>query len=197
VLLTQDYTGCVFVDDELGAIDGALSLSDIAYVGSAILPRPAIVVGFRSFSTSADEPLRHAAVVSDSDFQHGQGCHGGFSRAETMNFMAAVGPAFRRRYRDALPASTADIARTIAHILQLKPADKGRLRGRILTEALPGGRIPKSSTHIRRAKADANGLATTMTYQRVGRVRYIDAAGIPGRVVGLDETIVEHARPAA
>jgi hypothetical protein len=33
----------------------------------------------------------------------------------------------------------------------------------------------------------ANGLQTMLTFQQVGAVRYLDAAGSPGRTVGLPE----------
>ena len=37
------------------------------------------------------------------------------------------------------------------------------------------------------AKPDENGLATVLVGQRVGSTRYFDAAGFPGRTVGMDE----------
>src|SRR5262249_10214733 len=49
-VLTYDYVGGVFVDDAYGALPGTLPLSAIGLVGSAKLPRPAIVVAFKVFS---------------------------------------------------------------------------------------------------------------------------------------------------
>jgi hypothetical protein len=39
----------------------------------------------------------------------------------------------------------------------------------------------------RRSEPDQNGLRTQLDYQRVGATRYFDAAGFPGRTVGLKE----------
>src|SRR6185503_17964988 len=50
-LVTQDYTGGLFVDDAYGEIPGTLPLSAIQLRGSASLPVPAIVLGFRTFAT--------------------------------------------------------------------------------------------------------------------------------------------------
>ena len=70
--------------------------------------------------------------------------HGSFSRAETMNFMAAIGPDFKRGFVDPAPVSNADIGRTIAQILGLTIKPHGRLLGRVIAEAMPGGTVPAS-----------------------------------------------------
>ena len=46
--------------------------------------------------------------------------HGSFSRADTLNFMAAIGPSFKTGFVDEAPVSNADIGKTIAHALELK-----------------------------------------------------------------------------
>jgi hypothetical protein len=102
-LLTQDYVSGLFVDDDLGAFPGTLRLSAISLRGAAVTPRPAIVVNFRSFSTGCDEPVLCAATVADTTLQQGQGMHGSLSRADTMNFMAAVGPDFKSGFVDTAP----------------------------------------------------------------------------------------------
>jgi hypothetical protein len=40
-----------------------------------------------------------------------------------------------------------------------------------------------------------NGLATVVNMQMVGETRYFDAAGFPGRTVGLSSTILPAATP--
>jgi hypothetical protein len=65
-------------------------LSAINLDGSGRTPRPSFVVGFRSYATGCAEPLLCAVEVADTTMQQGQGNHGSFSRADTMNFMAAV-----------------------------------------------------------------------------------------------------------
>ncbi|HVY84427.1 MAG TPA: alkaline phosphatase family protein, partial [Caulobacterales bacterium] len=184
-LTQQDYVSAIFVDDSYGDIPGALPLSAIRFVGDARTPRPAIVVSFRSFGTGCDNPEICAAEIADTGLEQGQGMHGSLSRAETRNFMAAVGPDFRTRFVDPAPVSNADIAPTIAHILGFELASQGALRGRVASEALLGGAPVAATSEIKRATPAANGFATLLNLQRVGDVEYYDAAGAEGRAVGL------------
>jgi hypothetical protein len=143
------------------------------------------VVNFRSFATGCEEPLLCTAIVADARYQQGQGMHGSFSRAETMNFMAAIGPDFKMGFMDPAPVSNADVGRTIAQILRFTVASKGRLMGRVMSEAMPGGKPPKIITRVRQSMPHASGQRTVLAYQRVGKTRYFDSAGFPGRTVGL------------
>ena len=186
-LLEQDYVSGLFVDERLGSIAGTLPLGAINLAGGAVTPHPAIVVNFRSFSTGCDVPVLCTAEIADSGLQQGQGMHGSFSRADTMNFMAAVGPDFKSGFANDAPVSNADIGRTIAHILKLTIPDKGKLFGRVMSEAMPGGEMPKVEQHIAQSPPAANGLRTILNYQLVDTTRYFDAAGFPGRTVGLSE----------
>jgi hypothetical protein len=192
VLLAQDYVSGLFVDQRLGRIAGTLPLSAINLAGSARTPHPAIAVNFRSFATGCDTPVLCAAEVADSGLQQGQGMHGSFSRADTMNFMAAVGPDFKAGFADAAPVSNADVGRTIAHILGLKTPDHGHLVGRVIGEAMPGGAMPKVERRTAQSPAAAKGLRTVLDYQQVGTTRYFDAAGFPGRTVGLGALPAAH-----
>ena len=111
--------------------------------------------------------------------------HGSFSRADTWNFMAATGPDFRKGYVDKLPASNADIGMTLAHLLQLDIPAKGKLTGRVLGESLVGGMSGKVSARTLASAPAVNGLKTVLKQQVVGETVYSDAAGFPGRTVGL------------
>ncbi|HEX8829206.1 MAG TPA: alkaline phosphatase family protein, partial [Xanthobacteraceae bacterium] len=184
-LLSQDYVSGLFVDSKLGKFPGTLSLDDIALDGSAITPHPAIAVNFRSFDTVCGEPVRCTVEVADTVLQQGQGMHGSFSRADTWNFMAMQGPDFKSHFVDPAPASNADVGRTIADLMHLDIQDKGKLVGRVLTEVLPGGAIPEVTSRVVTSDAAPNGLATVLDVQQVGPTRYFDAAGFPGRTVGL------------
>jgi hypothetical protein len=189
-LLAQDYVSGLFVDERLGDIAGTLPLSKIGLVGAAVTPHPAIVVNFRSFASGCDMPVLCAVEVADSGLQQGQGMHGSFSRADTMNFMAAAGPDFKAGFANEAPVSNADIGRTIAHVLKLKVSEKGHLLGRVIDEALPGGAMPTVEKHTEQSAPAANGLRTVLNYQQVGSASYFDAAGFPGRTVGLDTPLV-------
>jgi arylsulfatase A-like enzyme len=187
-LLTQDYVSGIFVDTKLGKFPGALSLDDIALEGSAITPHPAIAVNFRSLDTVCGEPVRCTAEIADTVLQEGQGMHGSFSRADTWNFMAMQGPDFKAGFIDTAPTSNADLGRTIAQLMQLDTPDKGKLVGRVLSEVLPNGTLPEVTSRVVTSDPAPNGLATVLNMQMVGNTRYFDAAGFPGRTVGLSTT---------
>ena len=189
-LLAQDYISGIFVDSKLGKYAGTLSLDDIALEGSALTPHPAIAISFRSFDTVCGEPVRCTVEVADTVLQQGQGMHGSFGRADTWNFMAMQGPDFKAQFVDPAPASNADIGRTISQLMHLDGSDNGKLLGRVLSEALPGGALPEVSSRVITSEPAANGLVTVLDMQQVGQTRYFDVAGFPGRTVGLSITAV-------
>lgn len=184
-LSAQDYVSGLFVDDSLGHIPGTLPLSAIDLHGTAVTPMPAIVVNFRSFSTGCADPTTCGVEIADSGLQQGQGMHGSFSRADTRNFMAAAGPSFRHHFVDTAPASNADIGKTVAALLQLRIPAHGKLIGRVLSEALIKGKMPQATRQTLRSDTDAAGNSTMVLTQRVGNTHYFDAAGYPGRTLGL------------
>jgi hypothetical protein len=100
--------------------------------------------------------------------------------------MAAIGPDFKSGYIDPLPVSNADIGITIAQLMGLRPANAGGLTGRVISEALPNGIIPKAASSTIVSQPAANGQRTVVKFQRVLSQRYFDAGGFPGRTVGLD-----------
>jgi len=130
-------------------------------------------------------PSSEVFQVADTVLQQGQGMHGSFSRADTWNFMAAQGPDFKSKFVDPAPVSNADLGRTIAQLMQLDVHDKGKLMGRVLSEILPGGAIPEVTSRVVASDPALNGLVTMINMQTVGTTRYFDAAGFPGRTVGL------------
>jgi len=184
-LLAQDYVSGLFVDETLGAFPGTLPLAAIGLRGSAITPVPAVVVNFRSFSTGCARPLLCTAEIADTTLQPGQGMHGSFSRSDTNAYFAAVGPDFKRGFRDESPASNADVGMTLAHVMGLETGGRGLLLGRTLTEAMPGGIVPTVRRLRVKATPAPNGLATIVDEQVVGGTSYYDAAGFAGRSVGL------------
>jgi hypothetical protein len=186
-LLEQDYVSGLFVDDKLGRFPGTLEMSQLGLKGKAVTPNPSIVVNFRSYTTGCDEPTNCSVEVADTVLRQGQGMHGSFGRGDTMNFMAAIGPDFKTGYVDPLPVSNADVGMTIVQLMNLRSAGSGGLRGRVMSEALPNGIIPKVADGTLVSKPASNGLKTVAKYQRVLSQRYFDVAGFPGRTVGLDE----------
>jgi arylsulfatase A-like enzyme len=184
-VVAEDYIGAVFVRDDLGSIPGTLPTSAIGLKGAALTPAPAIVISFRSYSSGCAKPDTCGVEVADSDLQQGQGIHGAFSRADTHNFMAAVGPDFKAGFVDAAPVSNADLAPTLARILRLHIEPKGQLGGRVLKEILRSGTPPTTEARVLRSQPTANGFQTILNLQMVGDEAYYDAAGAPGRTLGL------------
>jgi hypothetical protein len=186
-LLAQDYVAAVFVDDALGAVPGALPTSAIGLKGAARTPAPAIVVSFRSESLGCANPELCTVEVAETSLQQGQGMHGSLSRADTHNFMAAVGPDFKTGFVDPDPISNADLSFTLAHVLGLKIKAKGQLTGRLAKEALkhsfPGLKPePAQRRDIASAPGDG-GFVTILHQQDFDGHAYYDSAGAPGRVV--------------
>ena len=176
-LLGQDYVDALFVDGPPNAVPGALSLRDVNLVGSARLPPPSIVVALKTFSRDPHDPIRSQVDVSDTTLQQGQGGHGSFGRADVTNTMIAFGPGFKRGFVDRSPASNADLPVTLAHILGLVLPSRGKLRGRILAEAVAGGPPAVSATCGEAVSTPGkNGLRTALHFQTAAGVRYLDAA---------------------
>ncbi len=184
-LLAQDYISGIFVDDDLGRFAGTLPLGAINLKGAALMLRPSIVVNFKSFSSGCSLPNNCTVEVADTGLQQGQGMHGSFSRADTANFMAALGPDFKQGFVDEAPASNADIGKTIAAILGLLPRSHGKLVGRPLIEAFPNGPMPQWGRNTLTSEPSPSGLRTILNYQVAGETKYFDAAGFEGRTVGL------------
>src|SRR5262249_4794626 len=119
-LSDQDYVSGIFTHSRYGTLPGALLLRDIYLEGSRHLPTPDIVISFRSFATDPQNPLQNAVTVCDTGLQEGQGMHGSFNRADTLNNMIASGPDFKKGWIDSAPDSNADVNQTVAHVLKLK-----------------------------------------------------------------------------
>lgn len=190
-LSAEDYTSGLFVDDAFGAVPGTLPLSAIGLKGGAATPTPALAINFASYSLGCDEPTTCGVEIADTGLQQGQGMHGSFSRADTRSTLAAIGPDFKAAYADKMPASNADVGRTMLHLLGLGVADQGALVGRVLAEALAGGTATTWTHDSQVSSPDAAGHVTALRRQAVGGVPYFDAAGYPGRTLGLPSVITE------
>jgi len=176
-LLGFDYVGGIFVDDQYGKIPGTLSLSAIDLVGSAVMPRPSIVVAFKTFYLNPGD-LMQGIEISDASLQEGQGMHGGFGREVTWNNMAAIGPDFKHGYVDPAPVANSDITPTLAAILGLKLKPNGKLQGRVIEEAFagkPDATAPKVTPVI--SDPDPNHHERTVLFmQEFGGQEYFDSA---------------------
>ena len=62
---------------------------------------------------------------------------------------------------------------------------KGKLTGRVITEALKGGAPVKATRQVIASDPGPGGMRTILDEQSVGETHYFDAAGFEGRTVGL------------
>ncbi|MDE2265397.1 MAG: alkaline phosphatase family protein [Alphaproteobacteria bacterium] len=194
-LIEQPYVGALFVNDALlkngnpKDFAGALPMSAVNLIGHATVPQPDIVIGFRSFVVKGCKlgAQMCTAEIADTNLQTGQGMHGSPSRTDTRNFMAAIGPDFKAGFNDTAPVGNVDVTPTMAHILGVDLTGPGTLKGRVIAEALKGGKMPKVTRWRVVSPAAVNGFHTVLDVQEVGSTRYFDAAGMPGRIVGLPQ----------
>jgi hypothetical protein len=100
--------------------------------------------------------------------------------------MAAMGPDFKAGYVDPAPVSNADIGVTLARLLGLEITPKGARLGRLPAEALAGGAETPTVSGLVRSAPGPHGLTMTLVTQTAGGHVYYDAAGYPGRVVGVN-----------
>jgi hypothetical protein len=70
-------------------------------------------------------------------------------------------------------------------IIRRRATRKGKLVGRVLTEAMPNGAMPRVQKEAIRSEPDGSGRMTEVLTQTVEGTRYFDAAGYPGLSVGL------------
>ena len=175
-LTAQDYVGGVFVNDRFGHQPGALRMSDIGLMGGATMPKPTIVVNFKSFPVDRKNPHMSGIIIGGVR-QHGQGHHGSLARANTFNNMAAIGPDFKTRFVSQSPVSNADVQPTLAHVMKMNIPSFGSLRGRVITEALAGGRaVTRFAPGVVRSRPSADGYSTVLMYQVADRRMYLDEA---------------------
>ena len=183
-LTRQDYVGGLFVNDEYKNVLGALPSSAIRLIGSSLTPSPTIAVTFKTFSTDSRDPIMSGVQITDYVLQHGQGMHGSFARSNTFQFMAAIGPDFKKQFVDEAPVSNADIAPTLAKILGFDVPAKGKLKGRVLQEALSGGPQSIPFEHsVAISETAGNGKATILMYQHLAQQVYFDQACFKSAVV--------------
>ena len=186
ILSAQDYTSGLFVDDAFGSVPGTLPMSAVGLKGSAVTPQPSVAISFKTFDTGCGTPTACGVEVADTGLQQGQGMHGNFTRADTFIIGGAIGPDFLSGFTDPAPTSNADVGMTMANLLHLSIPAKGTLVGRVLSEAMTGGgSVPGYARQTLNSAPDANGNVTRLDYEVLGSTYYFDAAGYPGRTLGL------------
>ena len=126
-LQRSDFAGVIFSREPM---EGTFDLKTIR-----IETRfgPDVVVAMR-WSDRANQFGVPGEIMADAKRGVGQGTHASLSKYDVHNILVAAGPDFRRGAITTLPSGNIDLAPTIFHLLNLKPAEK--FDGRILSEAL-------------------------------------------------------------
>jgi arylsulfatase A-like enzyme len=127
--------------------DGTFPLSTVRLDPTNTLPD--IVVSFK-WTADKNEFDAPGYVLSEGS-KRGAGTHASLSRFDMHNTLIGNGPDFRAGFIDDLPSSNADVAPTILSILgvaQAQPMD-----GRVLSEALVGGKAPNGEPKSETIKA--------------------------------------------
>lgn len=128
-------------------------------------------------SQSATQPMPGAVYADAPPFvTTGMGTHGALGERELHNFCLAIGPDFRRAYIDRLPTSNLDVARTVARLLGLEGQ-----RGRVLTEAMAGGKPPGKPSHVKMRtvlKLHGERIVTQIATERLDGEDYVDGLSV-------------------
>jgi arylsulfatase A-like enzyme len=114
-------------------------------------------------------------LIAEGKRGPGQGNHSSLSRYDMHNTLIAAGPDIRPHFVDELPSGNADVAPTILHLLGF-PAE--HLDGRVLSEALVGGKAPNEPAATRTLQAahdvDSTHWQQYLTISRIGNRVYYD-----------------------
>lgn len=99
---------------------------------------PDLIVSFKW--NEAENEFGAPGYVLSEGSKRGAGTHASLSRFDMHNTLIGSGPSFRAGFINELPSSNVDVAPTILSILGVKPPQP--MDGRVLTEALVGGKAP-------------------------------------------------------
>ncbi len=160
-LLRLEGVGALFARD--GVHQGALPMSELG----PVTPLSPDVI----YSPDWDDAVDIFGVPGT--VRGGEGSlanHGSLSRWEVRNTLVAAGPGIRSGSLSDIPASTVDIAPTLAHLLGLTLAADGR----VLSEALEDGDAPAVTR--RTVEAQRDGFRQSLDLANVGAARYVDSA---------------------
>lgn len=140
----EPFCGVVFTRQP---VEGTFRLED-ARINSVDAPDIALSLRWTADASQYGAPGK---LYSDySEYGPGQGMHASLSAYDMHNICFAVGPHFRKGYRDELPTGNIDVAPTVLAILGVKPPQD--MSGRILKEAMAGSNevpSPPQAHHLK------------------------------------------------
>ena len=144
-LQQSDFAGVIFSRDQ---IDGTFPLAT-AKIDTPTAPD--VVMSFR-WNDKPNEFGVPGMIDADWNRKPGAGTHATLSKFDMTNTLIATGPDFRRDMMDQLPSGNIDLAPTVLHILEVAPREK--MDGRVLSEAMIGGKASASETRTIVASRD-------------------------------------------
>ena len=136
-LQQSDFAGVIFAREK---IDGTFPLADVKI---DTIAAPDVVMSFR-WNNRPNEFGAPGMIDADWNRKPGAGTHATLSKFDMNNTLIAAGPDFRRGMVDQLPSGNIDLAPTILNILGIAAA--GKMDGRVLSEAMIGGKASPAKT---------------------------------------------------
>lgn len=161
-LEVQPFIGPVFTREGIG---GTLRHAEIC----ADHPRAPDIYLALAHAGAANRFGARGVSADNAPYPIGGGCHGGLSRYELNNFLAAGGSAFGSDLASVMPTGNVDILPTVLHLLGL-PLPAG-IDGRVLTETFPGAAI-----ETRPAMTTIGDARTRLAFTQMGDARYLERA---------------------
>jgi arylsulfatase A-like enzyme len=166
-LQQTDFAGVIFTREPM---EGTFTL-DRAKIDN---PYAADVV--MAFRWTDDKNQFGVPGMIDADWQRaaGQGTHATLSRFDVHNMLVAAGPNFENGLTSDVPSGNIDVVPTILAILGIQSA--ATMDGRVLSEAMKGGRSLKSGTQtIEATREFSDGTwRQHLRMSRAGETVYLD-----------------------
>jgi arylsulfatase A-like enzyme len=156
-LQSREEFGAVFVAARYGELPGTLPLSEL-HLENGEGRNPDLIVSYNHDENAVVQGMR-GTIFQSAGTSNQRGMHGSFSSVDVHNTLIAAGPHFRRGFTDTLPSGNVDVAPTVARLLGFTLP---RASGRVLEEALLGGREPSAfavSRGVITPRAPATGLS--------------------------------------
>lgn len=165
-LQSHEQFGAVLVDQRYGSIPGTLPLS-LVKLENTSHRNPDIIV---SSSFDAKAVVQGFSGTEFNSDGNDRGMHGSFSPVDIHNMLIAVGPDFKRHFKDTLPSGNVDVAPTIAHLLGLKLPNAD---GRPLLEALNKSGVSTKDYQVINATYSPVSAATGITLKSADHTKVL------------------------
>jgi arylsulfatase A-like enzyme len=145
-LQMSDFAGVIFSRLD---IEGTFPLGSVRMAATNV--HPDVVVAMR-WDDGRNQYGVPGGMISEGGTRN-KGSHSSLSRFDMRNTLVAAGPDFRRGFIDELPTGNIDVAPTILHLLGVPQPAGAPMDGRVLHEALVGGKPPAGAPETKTLEA--------------------------------------------